>query len=330
MLPLPPFELVRPRTLEGALEALRSKPGGAKILAGGTDLLANLKKGLGAPERIVSLRGIEELRTVREGPQGELTLGAGVTLAALSAHPLVKSRYPALAEAAALVASPQIRTTATLGGNLCLDTRCVFYDQSAFWRGALGGCLKTGGSVCHIVPGGRRCVAAFSADTPIALLAYGARVEVASADGRRSLPLAELYIADGVHNLALGHDEIVTGVTLDAPRSRQRSRYCKVRARGAIDFPLLSIAVVGTFEADGTLEDLRVSVGGLGARPRLVSRLDALCRGRAIDRTLADAVAERAHAECHPLENLGPDAEWRREVLPVYVRRTLLQLQATR
>lgn len=297
MLPLPDLEVVRPRSLAEAIDAIAAPD--SLLLAGGTDVLPNLKRGLHHGTRtLVSVRRVAETTRVDLESDGSLVIGAGVTLARIASHALVGARYPALARAASLAASPQIRTTATIGGNVCLDTRCPWYDQSAFWRAALGGCIKTGDDECRVVEGGRRCVAAFSADTPGPLLAYGASVRLASARGLRTVPLASFFTADGARNTVRARDEILTHVRIPAPDGTLRSAYVKVRPRRAIDFPALSIAVAVT--SDRTT----IVVGALDSRPRVFHDVQDLAR-------------------CRPLDNIGVDADWRRAVLPVFARRAL-------
>jgi len=323
MLTMPGFRFLRPGRLEDALDALDG--GSTLLVAGGTDVVPNMKRGLLRPERLVSLRRLPELAVTRVEADGSLTLGAGAVLADLGTDVRIDHGWPGIAAAARAVASPQIRNVATLGGNLCLDTRCAYYDQSAFWRSALGHCLKTSGDVCHVVPHGRRCVAALSADMPPALIAAGASIRLASRRGERALPLQAFYTQDGARNTVRTEDEIVVGVSVPAPEPGTRSAYVKVRPRGAIDFPALSVAVHLVL-ADGGVRSLRLVVGALASAPRVVDGLDALAVGRPLTPAVIDAVAERARAACHPLPNVDVDADWRRAVLPVHVRRVLAAL----
>lgn len=310
MLTLPRFGLVRARTLPEALDALGD--GHGVPIAGGTDLVPNMKRGLLEPARLVSIRRIPELHGIRVEADGALVLGASTTLAEIARDARVLEGWPAVAQAARAVASPQ--------------TRCAYYDQTKFWRGALGHCLKTCGDVCHVVPQGRRCVAAFSADTPPALIASGASVRLASAVRERALALADLYTADGAHNHVRRADEVLVDVRVPAAPPRTRGVYVKVRSRAAIDFPVLSMAAVITRGRDEAVQSIALVVGALGARPRTVDGLDGIALGRTLDRGVIAAVSERAHAACHPLSNLDVDADWRRAVLPVYVRRALESL----
>jgi 4-hydroxybenzoyl-CoA reductase subunit beta len=211
----------------------------------------------------------------------------------------------------------------TLGGNLCLDTRCVYVNQTYFWRSALGFCLKKDGTVCHVVAGGQRCVAAASNDTAPVLLALGASVRTVSPRGERVLPLEEFYLADGLHNTVLAPDELLVEVRVPGQAASLRQAFHKLRTRAAIDFPALNLAVaLGV--ADGAVRSVRLCVGALAARPALVKGLDDLV-GHPADRRLADELGRRAHKQCRPLTNIGVDPGWRREVLPVLVRRTVLR-----
>ncbi|MBI4954518.1 MAG: FAD binding domain-containing protein [Myxococcales bacterium] len=322
MLVLPELEVARPRSLEAALGALAVPPGEAAVLAGGTDLLPALKLGLRAPRLLVSLRALGELRAVRE-VDGALHVGAGVTLADLAADARVRAHAPAVADAAGLVGSPQVRNMGTLGGNLCLDTRCGYYDQTEFWRDALGNCLRTTPVECHVVPGGKNCVAAFSADTPPPLLALGAHVRLASeAGGERLVPLRAFYTADGIENTERRHDELVVGVVVPAEARRARTSYQKLRLRQAIDFPLLGVAAAAWLDGAGRVERLVLVVTALGAKPRFVGKLEELV-GEPLDARRIARAAERARAQCHPLTNLATDTAWRRDMTGVLVRRAL-------
>jgi 4-hydroxybenzoyl-CoA reductase subunit beta len=270
---------------------------------------------------VVSLAGVAELREVHEDAAG-LHLGALVTLSALTRLSQLRRDYAAVAHAASLVASPQIRNMGTLGGNLCLDTRCTYYNQTYFWREALGFCLKKSGTLCHVVPQGKRCVAAHSSDVAPTLIAYGAEVEIAGPKGRKRVSCENFFVGDGIHNNVLSPGELVTRVTLPAATRGQRGAYRKLRPRGAIDFPMLSIAVAARGDA-ARIESLRVVVSALGAKPRLLGSLDALVAGQAASEATFAAVAAAAHRQCRPLINVPYDDDWRHSMVPVMVTRAL-------
>lgn len=322
MMTLPPVEVLRPTTVAEAVEALKAHAG-ARVLAGGTDIIPNLKYGMYETQHLIALRGLsKELRYAREDSQG-LALGALCSIDELSQSELVKERAPALADACSQIAGPQLRRMGTLGGNLCLDTRCVYINQTYFWRSALGFCLKKDGTLCHVVAGGQRCVAAASNDTAPVLLALDASLRIVSPRGAREMPLRDFYLGDGIHNTVLERDELLTEVRIPAAAFGKRQAFAKLRTRAAIDFPALNLAVA--VDLDGkAVQSITLAVGALAARPALIRGLDDL-RGRPGDARLAEEVARRAHKQCRPLTNIGVDPDWRREILPVLVRRALLR-----
>jgi 4-hydroxybenzoyl-CoA reductase subunit beta len=327
MLRLHEYSYHRPVTLDEALALLQRED--AMPIAGGTDLMPNMKHRLFSPNHLVALKGIREMRGIRlaEGEEGgtHLWIGAGETLADVARNPLVREHFPSLAEAAGAVAGPQIRNQGTLGGNLCLDTRCTYYNQSFFWRQALGFCLKKDGDVCHVTRVGRKCVAAHSADTPPVLISLDATVDLASAEGVRNLPVDGFFIADGTWNTVRRRDELLVGVRIPLPAPGTRTAYEKIRQRQSIDFPLLSMAATARLDDAGRLERLSLVVSALGSRPRVVSGLDRVVEGRPLDQVVED-VAQLAFKQCHPLENIIVEPEWRRAMVPVYTRRILARL----
>jgi 4-hydroxybenzoyl-CoA reductase subunit beta len=322
VLRLPAYRYHRPRGLTEALELLGEHSGQALPVAGGTDLIPNMKHRLFEPAHLVALKGLPELRGIREA-EGHLEIGAAETLTTVADDPLVRRWFPSLAEAAGHVAGPQLRNSGTLGGNLCLDTRCTYYNQTRFWRQALGYCLKKDGEVCHVTRVGKKCVAAHSADTPPVLITLDAVVDLAGTGGGRSVPVADFFLSDGIHNTRVAPGELVTRVRIPLPAAGQRAGYAKLRQRKAIDFPLLTVATTARTDADGRVLQLRGVVTALGARPKELSGWQELADGQRLDESLLDALAERAHAQCHPLENITADVEWRRAMVPIYVKKAL-------
>lgn len=337
MLRLHSYRYHRPLALPEALDLL-ARHSGAMPIAGGTDLMPNMKHRLWTPDHLVGLKGLPELggvalldaagaATEAEVEGAELAIGAAVTLATVAADARIRRLFPALATAAGKVAGPQIRNGGTLGGNLCLDTRCTYYNQSEFWREALGFCLKKDGELCHVTKTGRKCVAAHSADTVPVLIALGAEAELASPRGRRSVPVADFFVADGQWNTVREPDELVVRIRIPLGAARLRSGFAKVRQREAIDYSLLSMALVAETEPDDTVRSLALVVTALGSRPRVVSGLNKIAVGRRLAE-VAEAVAEQAHKQCHPLENIIVDPEWRRAMVPVQVRRLVREVAA--
>ncbi len=327
MLRIPKLEVARPTTVSEAVTILVEVGPAAMIVAGGTDLIPNLKHELFTPDVLVSLGAIEELKGVREEPDGWISIGAMTSLEDVAANALVRKRAPALAQAASLVAGPQLRSMGTLGGNVMLDTRCQWYNQTYFWRSALGFCLKKNGTLCHVVAGGKKCVAAASNDTAPALMTLGALLEIEGPEGRRSLPVDEFWVADGIWNKKLEHGEIVVGVRIPPMPAGHRGAYGKLRDRGSIDFPLLGVAARIDLDASGIVERADLVVTALAARPLRIQKAGAILAGaragsNEFDEKIAEA-ADQAHRQCHPLENVPGDADYRREMVPVLVRRTL-------
>jgi 4-hydroxybenzoyl-CoA reductase subunit beta len=319
MMTLPAVEVLRPGSVAEAVDALRAHPG-ARVLAGGTDIVPNLKYGMYDTQHLVALRGLsKELRYVRR-EDGFLKLGALCTIDQL-AHDA--SLPPALAEACAQIAGPQLRRMGTLGGNLCLDTRCVYINQSYFWRSALGFCLKKDGTLCHVVAAGKRCVAAASNDTAPVLLVLDASVRLVSPRGERVMPLRDFYRQDGIHNTVLEPDELLVEVLVPAAAAAKKQAFAKLRTRAAIDFPAMNLAVALETE-DGMVKSLSLCVSAIAARPAMIRPLEELI-GRPADIRLAEELGRRAQRQCKPLTNIGVDPLWRRDVLPVLVRRAVLR-----
>lgn len=325
MLRLPPFQYHRPETVKQAVALLGEYGEAAMPVAGGTDLVPNMKHRLFTPKHLVALKGVSELRGIRvEGD--EMVIGAGESLTAVATHPEVRLHFTSLSDAAGHVAGPQLRNQGTIGGNLCLDTRCTYYNQSEFWREALGYCLKKDGTVCHVTRVGKRCVAAHSADTPPVLMTLGAVADIVGPGGERVVSVSDFFVADGIHNNRLAPGELVTRIRIPLPTETRRAAYVKLRQRASIDFPLLTVAVAADIDGDGRIGELQGVVTALGARPRELSGWNDVARGEVLSPELIEALAERAFKQCHPLENMTVDADWRHAMVPVYVKRALAKL----
>ncbi len=263
MSPLPPFSLLRPDSLDEAIKAAAQHKD-ARFLAGGTDLMVNMRRGLVKPACLIDLSEIAELRQITFGEK-QTRIGGLVSLARLIREPELDIRYPIIAEAAAQIAAPAHREMASLAGNLCLDTRCVFYNQSEWWRGAIGYCLKYDGDICHVAKSGKTCFAAFHGDLAPVLLVLGARVEIAGPEGRRVMALHELYSGDGKTPLTLKKGEILTAVILEN-RPGTIARYEKARIRSAIDFPLAGVAIARA-KPHKNKARLQIALTGIDVKP---------------------------------------------------------------
>ena len=323
MMRLPTFRYVAPTTVAEAVRILAAEGPQAMILAGGTDLLPNMKRRQQTPSTLVALRRVEELRTVANG--AGLVLGAGLTLAAVAVSSAVREGYAALYQAAAQVATAHLRNLGTLGGNLCLDTRCHYYDQSQEWRQAIDFCMKKDGAICWVAPSSKRCLAVSSSDTAPALAALGARVHLVSARGERDLALADLYANDGIGYLTRRSDEVLTQVLLPEATG-WRSAYWKLRRRGAFDFPVLGVAAAARFAGDGTVEEARIVLGAVASMPLVTSAGRMLVGGRLDDESIA-AAAEAAARVAKPVDNADFSLSWRKKVVAAFVGYALRELR---
>ena len=325
MMRLPLFEFRAPRTLDEAARILAGEGPATMPIAGGTDLLPNMKRRQQVPRTLMSLRHVDELRRVQFGESGS-RLGACVTLTDIAENPRFRNGLTALAQAAAQVATPQIRNMATLGGNLCLDTRCNYYDQSYEWRKAINFCLKKDGVTCWVAPGSRKCVAVSSTDTAPALMALGARVRLVSRSGEREVLLSDLYNNDGIHYITRRSDEILAEVVLDSLHG-WKSTYWKLRRRGAFDFPVLSVAAAARFDANGVVEEARIVIGSAASRPLVAADASRALAGSSLSDDTIDEAATLAARVAKPLDNTDFDMTWRKKVTAEFVASALRELR---
>jgi 4-hydroxybenzoyl-CoA reductase subunit beta len=323
MMRLPWFSYQRPRSVADAARILAAEGPKAMLIAGGTDLLPNMKRRHQTPATLVSLRHVEGLKKISNG--SGMTLGAALTLTEIVNTPAVRAKYAALHQAAAQVATVHLRNSGTLGGNVCLDTRCTYYNQNHEWRKAIDFCLKKDGETCWVATASKRCVAVSSSDTAPALIALGAKVRLVSSAGEREVMLADLYNNDGIEYLTRKPDEILTEVSLP-DLSGWKSTYWKLRRRGSFDFPVLGVAAAVKLAADGTVEDARLVLGAAASRP-VVTKAAELLRGKKLsDETIAQAAASIA-SRAKPMDNTDLQVYWRKEVAPAFIGYALQEIR---
>jgi len=321
---LPDFELRIPRTVDEAAAWLADNPAETMLLAGGTDLLPNMKRRQQTPRVVVALRSLGALRKIRTN--GGLTLGSGLTLSDIVRHDGVRAVAPGLYQAAVQVATPHLRNMGTIGGNLCLDTRCTYYDQSYEWRKAINFCMKKDGDVCWVATSSPRCLAVSSTDTAPALQALGASVRLVSASGTREVAVADLYRNDGMHYLDRRPDEILTEVTVP-DQTGWRSTYWKLRRRGSFDFPVASAAVAARLSASGEVEAARVVLGAVASRPVASTAAEALLTGRTLTDTVIGEAAEAAYGVAKPMDNTDYELVWRKKMIRSLVTHALREIR---
>jgi 4-hydroxybenzoyl-CoA reductase subunit beta len=335
---LPELELIRPATVNEVIAARQRHPGG-QLLGGGTDLLVNIRRGIVAPPTLIDITAVQELRTIN-ADEHALEIGAAVTLAELAAHPQILAHYPVLAQAAGCIAGPTHRHMGTVGGNLCLDTRCLFYNQSEWWRSANNHCLKTTGDICHVAPKSRGiCFATFSGDLAPALLTLGAEVDVAGPQSMRTVSLAALYIGysrqdqpitpthgDGKYFLSLRPGELITKVRVTNTPGL-RSAYDKIRIRRSIEYPVTGVAVGLRREGD-VLAELRVAFTGTNPRPVLLEGTSRLCGGP-LDERVFKGLDALVRDQIMSMKTTFTPGHYRRRVAGVLARRLVAKLFAT-
>jgi 4-hydroxybenzoyl-CoA reductase subunit beta len=328
MMRLPRFRYLAPSSLGDAAAALAALGPEAALLAGGTDLFPNMKRRQQTPGTVIALRGIATLSSRSFDAEQGFTIGALTRLSAIESDLPIARAWPALARAASLVATPPLRNMGTLGGNLCLDTRCSYYDQSHEWRSAIGYCMKKEGDVCWVAPSSPRCWAVSSSDTAPVLCALGAEVTLVSTHGERRIAVSELFADDGIQHLTRRPDEILAAIHVPTPADGERSAYVKLRRRGSFDFPVLGVAVRARLGPGGTVESARIFVGGTGSRPHEAGAAADHLTGRVLDEDTILHAAQMIAKVAKPLQNTDFSLGWRKSVAIAYAARALRELIA--
>ena len=316
MMRLPWFDYRAPRSVAEASKILAGEGPAAMLIAGGTDLVPNMKRRHQTPKVLVSLKGIEALKKVNG------SLGSGLTLSELLKIENIPS---ALRQAAAQVATVHLRNAGTLGGNLCLDTRCNYYNQNYEWRKAIDFCLKKDGDICWVATASKRCLAVSSTDTAPALISLGAKIKLVSTQGEREVLLADLYKNDGIDYITRRSDEVLTEISLP-DTSGWKSTYWKLRRRGAFDFPVLGVAAAVKMAPDGTVEAARIALGAVSSRPLATKAGESLVGRKLTDEAIAEAGA-KAQNVAKPMDNTDLDIYWRKDVVSSFVAYALRELR---
>ena len=326
MLRLPDFTYIRPKSLKEAGRRLAELGPEAMAVAGGTDLYPKMKRGQFTPRYLVSLRFLPELRGIRPRTKDGMWIGAGETLTQVSQNSAVNKLFPALAHAAGSVSTPQLRNTGTIGGNVFVDTRCNYYDQTFFWRAAAGFCMKKDGDICLVAPKSKSCLAVFSSDTAPVFCSLGAIALLAGPDGLRKLPFDQIYQDDGMHFVTKRSDELLRGILIPRAAFGHRNVYLKLRRRGAFDFPVLGVAAAMQLNKEGICLSAKVVLTAVSSAPVVVDAAPQMLVGKKVARDAIEAVAEAAAKVSHPVDNADMDYWYRKKMTRVYVARALASL----
>jgi 4-hydroxybenzoyl-CoA reductase subunit beta len=325
MMRLPPFRYLAPRSPEEAARMLAEHGPEALPVAGGTDLYPNMKRRQFEPKVLVGLQRLEGLRDMQGSPDEGVEMGALLTLTDVSQNDLILNAYPSLARAAGLVSSPPLRNMGTIGGNLCIDTRCNYYNQTYDWREAIHFCMKKDGDTCWVAPGSKRCWAVSSSDTAPIFIALGAEVTLVGPEGERRLPVGDLYRRDGIEFITKRREEILTKIHLP-PQNGLRATYLKLRRRGSIDFPILGVAAAVKTASDGTIEHARIVLTAVESAPVIAKSASDLLVGRKLTADTLREAAAVAYRPAKPLDNTDLTHLYRKKMARVYVARALEEI----
>lgn len=326
MMTLPSFEFIAPETVGEAVRLTAQYKERAKILAGGTDLIPSMKNKLFDPEAVISLGNIPELKRIHFDEQKGLTLGGLVSLTDVGNHPYITKHYPVLAETAKKIATPLLQNKGTIGGNILLDTRCYYYNQSFFWRNAVNNCMKKDGDICRVAPGGHRCYAISSCDTVPVLYALNAVIRLVNAQGERIVPLREFYKNDGMAFNDLRPDEILTEVQIPLPPAGFRGAYMKLRRRQAIDYPMLGVMVGLVLDKDEVCIDAKIVLGAVFSCPWEVTEAQSVLIGKKITEKLIEEASEIAYESAKPMDLTNFRPAYRKRMVRVFTQRLLQML----
>ncbi len=324
MMRLPAFKYRAPKTVGDAVLWLAESPTDTMLVAGGTDLLPNMKRRQQTPKTVIGLKGVAELSGIRAN--GSISIGAGTTLTALVNDPAIKLRALGLWQSAAQIATPHLRNMGTIGGNLCLDTRCTYYDQTEDWRKAIGFCMKKDGATCWVATSSKRCLAVSSTDTAPMLLALGATVTLVSAAGTREVAVSDLYNNDGMQYLTRRPDELLTRIEIP-DTTGWVSTYWKLRRRGSFDFPVGAAAVALKLDGAGRVEAARLVLGAVASRPLHSPKAEALLVGQMLTDDVIAAAADAAYDVAKPMDNTDFELVWRKKMVRSLVTSALCELR---
>src|SRR3989339_168785 len=317
---IPYFAYLTPSTLEEALSILNDYNGSVRVLAGGTDLIPIMKYGLDAPETIMSLKNITSLSGIKLENK-ELHIGTMTSLADLLSSRIIIDNFRALHQAVAAAAAPPIWNVATVGGNICQNSRCFYYNQSKTWRLERPPCLKAGGNICHAVPKGKKCFSVYSGDLAPALIALKSSVSVERKGIYRILTLQDIFSGKGTAPFTLEKEELLTSVIIPLPDKGTCSSYVKMRLRPSVDYPLLSVATSVSLDGARKIKEATFVLGAVGPAPVVVAASGQLLRKGMEDTDDFGALGEILRKGTQMVDNLALPGSYRRKMLPVFAKK---------
>jgi len=313
--------------VQAAAKAVATANGNARLVAGGTDLWPNMKRRHQKAETVVSLMSIPDLDSI-DSANASIRIGATATLANIIRDDKVRARFPAFAAAVASISSPPLRNMGTIGGNLCVDTRCTYYNQTEEWRRSIDYCLKEDGKICWVATKSPKCWAHTASDSAPILCALDAKVKLVSASGKRELPLADMYVDDGIDYLAKQPDEILTEVIVPGSSDSDhcRSAFWKLRRRGSIDFSTLSVAAVVWTGDNDVVTRASMYLGAVGSAPMPVAEIETVLVGNKMTEDGIAEIAHVAHKIARPMDNTDFAASWRGKMTEQYATAVLREI----
>ena len=317
---LPKFDYARPQSSAEACQLLAARGGEAHVIAGGTDLVMALKNRQKIAGVLVDLSDVPGLDQISYSDNAGLKIGALVSLRHLAANPIVQKKYPILVEAALAVGTTQLQAMGTVGGNLCQDTCCLFFNRSELMRQSLEPCHKLGGEVCHVVNCSENCWSTYAGDLAPALLVLNAKIKIADVSGEKIVPVTELFSGDGTGPHTLAPGQFITEIQVPAPAPRSGAAYLKLRQRETLDYALLGVAINLTMAADDSIcTDATVALTAVDKAPLLIDAARQLKGKRLTDESISE-LARAARDKAQPIKSLyGYTIHYRREMIPVYV-----------
>lgn len=323
---LPDFQYIEPESIKEACSFLKDHGQGCRVIGGGTDLLPSMKQRIFKPDTLVHLGGISNLNRMKFDKDAGLRIGPSVNLRTLERDPLVLEKYPVLSDATGQIGSIQLRQMGTVGGNLSLDTRCYYYNQSDFWRKCRPKCIKMSGEKCNALGGGKKCFAVFSGDLAPVLITLNTKITLTSSIGERTLLLNDFYTGDGAIPFASSPEEIITSIEVPPIPKDTFTCYLKYRIRKSIDFPVASVAATLTVEGKEKIcQGVKVVIGAVGPRPLVVEGLEELMMGRRMESSLIEEASDLAFRTAKPILNTASSPAYRKRMIKVFVESALTQ-----